>query len=118
MVHAGATGLVDDWRTKIVSPHGTASPRSLTLNLRQTADHNTSLTSPTSSFAMSSYVSTPSPLGVNDAWNTTLIGPYPPTPGPFGGHDAWNMTAMGPLPPLTPNTFDVRCVAITYSTIY
>ena len=63
MVHPGATGLVDDWRTKIISPYGTASPRSLTLNLR-TPDRNASPLSPTSSTTVMSRVSTPSPLNV------------------------------------------------------
>jgi len=65
MAHAGATGLVDDWRTKIISPYGTASPRSLTLNLR-TPDPNASLLSPTSSTTMISCASTPSPFSVCD----------------------------------------------------
>ena len=64
MVHAGATGLVDNWRT-MISPYGTASPQSLTLNLRQAADHDASpALSPTSSTTMISHVSTPSPFSV------------------------------------------------------
>ena len=65
MVHASATGLVDDWQTKIVSPYGTASPRSLTLNL-WTQDYNTSLISLTSLTTMISHVSTPSSFSVCD----------------------------------------------------
>lgn len=64
MVHAGATGLVDDWRT-IISPYGTASPQHLTLNLR-TPDRNASLLSPTSSATMTSRASTPSTFSVRD----------------------------------------------------
>lgn len=67
MVHSGATGLVDDWRTKMVSPYGTASPRSLTLHLR-TPDHNALPCSPMSSSSMTS-VSTFGSLNVRrDCW--------------------------------------------------
>jgi hypothetical protein len=62
MVHSGATGLVGDWRTKIVSPYGTASPRFMTLNLR-TPGRNASPQSPISSTSMTR-MSTPSPLSV------------------------------------------------------
>jgi len=65
MAHAGATSLVDDWQTKIISPYGTASPWSLTLNL-WTPDPNASLLSPTSSTTMISCVSTLSPFSVCD----------------------------------------------------
>ncbi|KAF9642383.1 hypothetical protein BDM02DRAFT_3133127 [Thelephora ganbajun] len=57
MVHPGATGLVDNWRTKITPPPGTPSPRSFTFNF-QTPDRNTMSPSPMSSRTMSS-ISTP-----------------------------------------------------------
>ena len=39
MVHSGATGLVDDWQTRVVSPYSTTSSKSLTLDL-QTLNRN------------------------------------------------------------------------------
>ena len=45
MVHSGATGLVDDWRTRVASPYSTTSSQSLTLNL-QTPNRNASPLSP------------------------------------------------------------------------
>ena len=44
MVHSGATGLVDDWQTRVVSPYSTTS-QSLTLDL-QTLNRNASPLSP------------------------------------------------------------------------
>jgi hypothetical protein len=56
MAHAGATGLVDDWRTKIASPvYRTTSPL-------QTPDYDTSLLSPTSSTTKVSVASTRGPF--------------------------------------------------------
>jgi len=51
MVSSRATGLVDDWRTRIQSPHDSGSPRSLVLG-PQTPNRNGLLDSPTTSAAM------------------------------------------------------------------
>ena len=48
MVHSGATGLTDDWRTKIQSPYGIAPLQSLALDLG-TPERNTFLYSPMTS---------------------------------------------------------------------
>ena len=63
MVHPSATGLVDDWRTKIMSPYSTTFPQSLAPDLQ--APDNMSLLSPMSSTMMISCASTPSPFSPN-----------------------------------------------------
>jgi hypothetical protein len=56
MAHAGATGLVDDWRTRIASPVYRPTSR------LQTPDCDTSLLSPMSSTTKVSCASTPGPF--------------------------------------------------------
>ena len=60
MANPRATGLVDNWRTKIQSPLGTLQPRSVTLNLR-TPTHGP----PRSSSASMVSVSSSSTLSVS-----------------------------------------------------
>ena len=76
MVHSGATGLVDDWRTRVVSPYSTTSSQSLTLNL-QTPNHNASPLSPMGATSVA-LMSMSSPLSLSvrfDISHHLSIGP-------------------------------------------
>ena len=63
MVHSGATGLVDDWRTRVASPYSTTSSQSLTLDL-QTPNHNASPLSPIGTISVA-LMSMSSPLSLS-----------------------------------------------------
>jgi len=115
MVHPSVTGLVDNWQT-IISPYGTAAPRSLTLDLHQTIDHNASPLTPTSSTTMISGASTPSPLGPStlSPFGMPTSNPFSAsTPSLFGIDDLSGSTTMVSYGS-TLSTFSVRITLTTY----
>ena len=67
MAHSSATGLADDWRIRIMSPHGTPSPPPQPPLFKFETPGRNILSQSSMSMMSTATVSTPSPLNV---WNS------------------------------------------------